>query len=242
MKVISTEDAQKVLYADINNIVAKVKAGKTLTKSERGLFEKHTGSFTGTESLRALAKRYGTSHRAIDDLKKSGVDVNDPEQVILQLSRNLNWVPPEEFKTVGKKKGKAKKTPNGNVDPGLRAAIERLRQAELEAHDKFKHAQTLAEEQRYLKVWTSVLDQLRKIEESQPDIESQNNQIVTKEELAIVLGGLFKNLRQDMDTLPARIALLGQNCKEEILEAIVEAEVAKIIDSLKDCTLIHEKV
>lgn len=193
-------------------------------------------------SLRTLAKRYGTSHRAIDDLKKTGVDVNDPDQVILKLSaQNPNWIPPEEFMPSKKKTAKKAKVTPASTDLGLRAAIDRLRQAELEAHQKFTNATTLAEEQRYLKVWTSVLEQLRKVEESQPDIEEANSASISKEELATVLSGLFKNLRQDLDTLPARIALVGQNSSEEVLTRIVEEEVNKVIDSLHSSKLLDAK-
>ncbi len=192
-------------------------------------------------SLRVLAKKYGTSHRAIDDLKKAGVDINDPEQVILKLStQNPNWVPPDEFVSKAKNPSKSKK-PTGNTDLGLRAAIDRLRQAELEAHLKFQSATTLAEEQRYLKVWTSVLEQLRKVEESQPDIEEANSASISKEELAAVLSGLFKNLRQDLETLPARIALVGQSSSEDVLKRVVEEEVGKVLDSLSSCRLLDAK-
>lgn len=191
------------------------------------------------DSLRTIAKKFGTSHRAIDDLKKSGVDITDDAQVILKLSNNPAWVPPDGLCSPKKKAGRPKKKASVPQALGLRAAIDRLRQAELEAHSKFISAASLAEEQRYLKVWQTTLEQLRKIEESQPDIESANSQSISKEELAQVLGTLFRNLRQDLDALPDRIALLGQNTTEEILAGIVAGEVGKIIDSLHNCKLLN---
>jgi hypothetical protein len=197
---------------------------------------------TKAPSLRALATKYGTSHRAIADLKKLGVDVLDPEQVAIKLvEQNPKWEMPDGM--LGKKKATPlkKKSKKGNTDPGLRAAIDRLRAAELEAHDKFQSAINPVEEQRYLKVWHTTLEQLRKVEESQPDIESANSQSISKEDLAQTLGTLFRNLRQDLDTLPQRIALIGQNTSEDALASIVKVETDRIIDSLYACRLLNEK-
>lgn len=82
----------------------------------------------------------------------------------------------------------------GERSGALRAAIERLQAAELAAHPDYLNAikSEPGQAARCLKAWTTILEQLRKIEVEHPTIEKENSQTVTKEELAKELGELFR--------------------------------------------------
>ena len=75
---ISKEVADKVLRADLNNIKAKVKAGKTLTSSERGIIAAHAGGKSladqpegGRASSKAeLARALGMTRSQLQNFEK----------------------------------------------------------------------------------------------------------------------------------------------------------------------------
>ena len=83
---ISKEIADKVLRADLNNIKAKVKAGKTLTASERAIIAAHAGGHnlaeqpeSGRASSKAeLARALGLNRSQLQNLeKKEGFPKSD---------------------------------------------------------------------------------------------------------------------------------------------------------------------
>ncbi|MEI6376631.1 MAG: hypothetical protein WCO97_05505 [bacterium] len=186
------------------------------------------GSFK-KDSLRELAEKFNTNYETIRRLKKEKIDFSNRDLVISKLLEDDRYTPPADYLKVSTAPQVAP-----NTEQGLRAAIERLRVAEVTAHTAYLESLSSnpAISMRCLKEWNVILDQLRKIEESNPDIEEANSNSISKEELSKELGILFKNLRQDLDALPNKIATLGQNTKRDELFKIVEAETNKIIDSL----------
>lgn len=110
MNPLSNEDAKKILYADLNNIITKVKAGKTLTKGERELFEKHTettapeASESHAKSLTDLADKLGVALRTVQRWKKRYSDA--PRDLSIEewiKFRNLVHGPREEENLAAKK-------------------------------------------------------------------------------------------------------------------------------------------
>jgi len=180
-------------------------------------------------SLRDYGRIFNCSHELIRIIKDEGVNLSDTEAVIARLTQNPNYVPPGPTAPAGKPVANSTEG-----QQGLRAAIERLRECELAASDNYRKA--LADNSpaagNALKNWTAIIEQLRKAEESTPDIEKANSNSVSKDELAQSLGGLFKDLRQDLDALPNKIATQGQNCSKEALQQIVKQHAERIIDSL----------
>lgn len=180
-------------------------------------------------SLRSIAKKYNTNVETISRIKKEGIDVNDPNQLIPRLSALPNWQPPKDLEFTEPKAG----NPANDANKGLQAAIERLRQAELDAYQAYQDSPPNLS-LTYLKSWNVILEQLRKIEESNPDIEKAKANTITKEELSEVLGHLFKDLRQDLEALESRISTIGQNTNKEELAKIVRNETCRIIDNLSN--------
>ena len=83
---ISREIADKVLRADLNNIKAKVKAGKTLTASERAIIAAHAGGTNPANlpeggragSKAELARALGLNRSQLQNLeKKEGFPKSD---------------------------------------------------------------------------------------------------------------------------------------------------------------------
>lgn len=182
---------------------------------------------TKPNSLRSIARKFRVSHEFIRKLKAEGIDIADATAVGERLAQNG-----QERSSLSL----ALTLPDSNNKTGLRAAIERLRAAELASHQDYLNAikNEPGQAARYLKAWTTILEQLRKIEVENPSIEKENSQTITKEELAIELGECFRNLRTDLDSLPRRISMHSGKSRTQ-LEALVEEEINRIVDSLFDC-------
>lgn len=179
-------------------------------------------------SLRSLADKYKTNYETLRQIKKEGIDLLNEAAVIARLSEDSTYVPPSLSPVI------YSVIPARNTAKGLRAAIERLRECEVSAYSNY--IDSLANNPnlsgRFLKEWNILLDQLRKIEESNPDIEQANSNSISKDELSKALGNLFKNLRQDLEALPAKISTVGQQTTKAELSKIIATEVSRIIESL----------
>jgi hypothetical protein len=192
------------------------------------------------ESMREIAKRFNVSPNTISLQAKAGLDVHDDEALLNYLiGSRPAYVVPAGLKV--KSIGKATAVSATPQEEGLRAAIDRLRKSEVASHKKYLNAKG-ADSTRLLKEWQIILEQLRKVEESQPDIEAANSNSISKEELAKVLGDFFKTLRQDLDALPNQISVIGQGADKETLNKIVEERVLRIIDNLHKGRGLYEDI
>jgi len=123
---------------------------------------------------------------------------------------------------------------------GLKASIQRLQEQEARAYADYSANIGGEFESQKQKAWLAISEQLRKVEQSTPDIQEANRQSVSKAELRTVLTGLFLRFRQDLEVLPKRIAreLVG---KDEI--AIIETlgvEIDSLISGLYSCPFLEE--
>ena len=177
-------------------------------------------------SLRTLAAKFNCSYETLRNFKKAGVDLDNENEVVAKLAENPKWNPPQDMQIATPIKATGEK--------GLTAAIDRLRDSELLAHGQYLEAQKQnpAIAISYLKTWTAILEQLRKIEESNPDILEANSNSISKEELAKSLGNLFQHLRQDLEGLPHKLSTLGQNTNKDELQKLIADEVNRIIETL----------
>lgn len=184
-------------------------------------------------SMTAIARRHRTTLQTLYRLKEDGLDVTNDEVLTAHFaaSRTRRPVLPCSSSPTATTPVEVTGT------KGLVAAIERLREEEIYAHALYKDSLLKKPEfsPLFLKQWTAVLEALRKIEESTPAILKDNSASISTEELATTLSNLFRNLRQDLDSLPTKIALAGQEMKRAELETLVRSETSKIIDSLFDC-------
>jgi len=185
------------------------------------------------KTVREWGAHYNCSYQTIQNLKKEGYNLEKPEEVILRLSANCdNYQVPEWFKPT-----KAEKTTDvkGSTALGINAAIQRLKESELKTHNDYLAAlkNNPINAPVYQKTWINTLDALRKIEESAPDINQANANTVNIDDLAKDLGAMFKNLAQDLNSLPVKIATIGQHTGKEELRKIVETEVIRILDNLQ---------
>jgi hypothetical protein len=179
-------------------------------------------------SLRELGKKYGVSYQTISNFKKEGVDVLDEKAVRERIELNESVSLTTSFPL---------SVPSPNHKPGLAGSIERLQQAEIASHQDYLKALKEQPEQagKCLKAWLVLAEQLRKISVDNPSIEKENSQSISKSQLATELGSLFRDLRQDLDSLPRRLSMFAGKSKAE-LEREVQSEVDKILDSLYSCT------
>ena len=177
-------------------------------------------------SLRFYADLYGVSHEALRSLKNEGIDLADEQAVKDRLALTGGAI---DFV----------RTPSLPVSgEGLGAAIRRLQAAEQSLHADYEAARLAnsPKEGTLLKQWRETIEQLRKAEDSNPSIEKEKANTVSKDDLARVLGALFGNLRLDLESFGRRVSaeLEGKRSRFDI-EAIISRETSRIVENLSQC-------
>ena len=123
----------------------------------------------------------------------------------------------------------------------LREILTRLHSAERSCYDDYIRA--IKEEPsaapKCLRAWNALLEQIRKIEAETPSVEKENKDSIPKQEIVVELSEMFRNLRQDLESLPRRISLHSGKSKYD-LEKVVTGEVERIIDSLFSSKYLRE--
>jgi len=121
---------------------------------------------------------------------------------------------------------------------GLAAAIRRLQSAEAAAHAEYEAAQDggdAAQATARAKAWLALSEQLRKVEQSTPEVEQANKKSLRIDELHSELGSLFVRLRQDLESLGQRIALELVGKDEISIREVLKREAGEIIHALYSC-------
>ena len=123
--------------------------------------------------------------------------------------------------------------------PGLRAAIERLRQAEIRAAKDYELARTTEDPgliSAKKKDWCDLLEQLRKIEVSNPDVQKANAETLPVAEVEQETARLCNSFRVALEALPrslpqrlvgADIATIQETLSKGIAEALAQLHTGK---------------
>jgi len=184
-------------------------------------------------SLRHYASRYAVSHELVRKLKAEGIDLEDTEAVAARLEQEGAGLP-EVPRTI----------PSPVSGAGLGAAIERLKAAEEALHEDYLVALQRRDRSAgvLLKQWSSVVEQLRKVEADNPSIQQAKAESISKEDLASVLASLFANLRQDLDSLARRVGSELEMKTVLEIEPVIQRETSRIVDSLFACAYLKGAV
>jgi len=182
--------------------------------------------------LKSYCQKYGVSYRTILRWKDSGFPLDDERQTRLLVSTGARFTP--QLPANGPRN-------DSTAIPGalgLSASIARLQQAELATHADYTQArasgdENLAEAKR--RQWVSLSEQLRKVEQSTPEIEESNRNSIRVEELDAALGDLFLKLRQDLDSIPKRVSLEIAGKDEITAREVLKREMDEIILALYSC-------
>jgi len=180
------------------------------------------------------AALYGVSVRTIARYAKAGFPLDDEEGTRTRIANQRTGKPLTLNLGV---------IPDGprldaNAALGLSASIQRLQEEEAAAHAEYAAALQSGDANlatNKLKSWTILTEQLRKNEESAPEVAEANKQSISLSDLQNTLNDLFNTLRQDLDTLPRRVALELMGKDELAIREILTREVNEIISSLFHC-------
>ena len=127
----------------------------------------------------------------------------------------------------------------GNGKPGLRAAIERLRSAEIRAAKDFELARTTEDPALIAakkKDWIDLLEQLRKIEVSNPDVQKANAETLAVADVEREVARLCTSFRVALEALPrslpqrlvgADLATIQETLSKGIAEALAHLHEGK---------------
>lgn len=115
--------------------------------------------------------------------------------------------------------------------PGLVAAIQRLRQAEIQAAQDFELARSTDDPDliaRKKKDWTDLIEQLRKVEVSNPDVQRANAETVPVADVERGTARMISTFRVALEALPRSLPpkLIGLDeigIQEVIAQALNEA-------------------
>lgn len=118
-----------------------------------------------------------------------------------------------------------------NDKPGLLAAIQRLRGAEIQAAKDYQLALSTQDVDliaRKKKDWCDLIEQLRKVEQSNPDIEKANAQTLTVDTVERETGRMCNAFRVALEAIPRSLPqkLIGADevaIQEILAQAVNEA-------------------
>lgn len=181
--------------------------------------------------LTRYLKVYGVSYRTILRWAEKGYPLDDESATRLLVASQKN------------SSGASKSPVPSHSAPsmrssgalGLAANIRRLQEAEAEAAALYQNEPDPAIAASHRKAWLAISEQLRKVEQSNPDVEQANKKTLRLEDLQTELSGLFSLLRQDLETLPGRIALELVSKDEIGIREILRREIGEIVFSLHSC-------
>lgn len=179
-------------------------------------------------SLRFFAEKYSVSHVTIKSLKGEGLDLTDEAAV----NARLNLAAPSAL---------PRSVPTSTDGSGIKAAIARLQSAEQALHADYSAALIAGDKSASvrLKEWTSVVEQLRKVEGDATTIEEEQGNSISKHELAGALGSLFSNLRLDLDSLARRVSAECERKGRFDIEAVISRETTRIVGNLYACSYLE---
>jgi len=180
---------------------------------------------------------YGVSYRTILRWAQKGYPLDDEEATKALVSAQKNGggsksIPPSLANTPRTLRA----AEVGEL--GLGAAIRRLQAAEAAAHAAYESARAggdVAQAAGRAKAWLALSEQLRKVEQSTPEVEQANRKTLRLDELQAELGGLFVRLRQDLETVPQRIALELVGRDEIGIREVLKRELEEIVSALYYC-------
>jgi antitoxin (DNA-binding transcriptional repressor) of toxin-antitoxin stability system len=193
--MIDAKAKEKILKADLANIVRKVKAGKPLTTTERAIIEPQTSpTAQPPHDAPRLRNPGGGRKRKIDTLAPP-----EPGQGYLFNAP----------RSAQKPSAKPPKTASSRL--GLAGSIERLQQAERSAYDRYLivcHEQPdNAEVQGWArKNWLDLAEQLRKIEDTAPDVDAALLRTIPIDDVEREFARMTAAFRQSLENCARSIA------------------------------------
>lgn len=196
-------------------------------------------------SLKHYVEVYKVSYSTIQKYAREAYPLDNYEATLLRIGSQKYQKAPVATDNVEQENGQNEQDAissvlEASVEPsveplGLKASINRLQRAERAAAAKYERTIDPVKQQALQKNWLALVEQLRKVEQSTPDIEESNKQAVSLSDLKTVLNELFLRLRQDLDTLPKRIALELTGQDELNIREILKREIEEIIVNLFNC-------
>lgn len=155
----------------------------------------------------------------------------------LQRQRNPGGGRPRKPKTPLPKNGKAGL--DFDSEPGLRAAIERLHRAEIRASQDYQLAMTTGDANlisQQKKGWLDLIEQLRKVEVSTPDVQRANAETLPLAEVERETARLCNAFRVALEALPrslptrlvgADLATIQETLAKGIADALAQLHEGK---------------
>lgn len=182
------------------------------------------------KTAKEYADIYGRNERTIKRWKAKGWPLDDENATRLLMEAGGAGDPPDSD---------AAPYVKGTGPVGLAAALDRIRNAERDAHASYEAARDAGTDDILVcarhKQWLAAVEALRKAEEANPSVARDNQNSVSLEELRHTLTQLFAQLRQDLDSLPKRVALELVGKDEIGVREVLARETGELIANLYAC-------
>jgi hypothetical protein len=179
--------------------------------------------------LKSYCAVYGVSYRTILRWKEAGLPLDDEPQTRAMLATGAR--PGAQLLT-----NAPVTVSDGSL--GLSGAVARLKQAEAAANAEYQAAVASGDAAQAAiaeKRWLSLVESLRRNEVSNPEVAEANKNTVPVKEVESALNELFQKLRQDLETMPKRIALELIGRDELGVREVLKRETGEIISALFLC-------
>lgn len=252
--MISKEDAAQLAATTLKNIIDKVAAGGIPTAREQAILDAATASQAARKYSRAqveYAALYKVDERTVRRWMEKGLPLDD-ERAMAEY-RSPRGRKPDVAEGFGEQVPE-----EGGEDlpslvdlgdeffrgTGVLAAIDRLKKAEQERSAAYftalrqrANAQIIGNR---FKEWTAIIEALRKLEVSAPEIRKLNGMSLPRDEVQAATSLVLQSFRTAALNLPGRAAdkLDGTTSREERVE-ILEREIRTLLRTLTDLSFDH---
>lgn len=140
-----------------------------------------------------------------------------------------------QYKKVKKAMPRGSKGPSFGNEPGLLAAIQRLRAAEIAAAEDYRLALTTGDADlgaRKKRDWLDLIEQLRRVEVSNPDVQKANLSTLPADEVEQETARMVNAFRLALESiprsLPQKLAGADEVQIQEILAGAVNEALAQL--------------
>lgn len=183
----------------------------------------------GREHYAAL---FNVSVRTISRWAKDGLPLDDEAQTRALVATGAKFTP--------QLSGNRPRTPLSAATGalGLSGAVLRIAESEAAAYQEYQTALAGTDAKAVAileRRWLDLAEALRKNEVSNPEVAEANKNTIPVKEVEAALNDLFLKLRQDLETLPKRIALELLGRDEIGIREVLQRESAEIITALYAC-------
>lgn len=198
--------------------------------------------------LRDYSAKYGLSESCLSRYRSEGINIDDPQEVFRRRTEKrsrrgisktnrrhpITSAPAAPGPRETGVSGECSDIPLFSDGEGLMAAVTRFREAELHASRLYSAAVGTADASVLFSRWVAAADQLRRIEETRVQVETETGDLVPLSESIEAWSATASGFKEALDAIPARMSLALEGLDAIAIEQKLKAEMRVVLATLSE--------